>query len=101
MTRPNASDEGTMRDDGNEPPLTSTDRLPEGHWLELVELNLKALPDRTHPCVANERHVVPPTVPQCLERCEIRIMRHGVGHVKSNVPECTLFGTRRWGLASG
>src|SRR5688500_5118253 len=34
MTRPNAADEGTMRDDGNEPPLTSTDRLPEGHWLE-------------------------------------------------------------------
>src|SRR5688500_8639913 len=38
MTRPNASDEGTMRDDGNEPPLTSTDRLPEGHWLD-VQLN--------------------------------------------------------------
>src|SRR5687768_10058162 len=36
MTRPNASDEGTMRDDGNEPPLTSTDRLPEGHWLDTL-----------------------------------------------------------------
>src|SRR5687767_9364653 len=34
MTRPNASDEGTMRDDGNERPLTATYRLPEVHLLD-------------------------------------------------------------------
>jgi predicted component of type VI protein secretion system len=50
--------------------------------LELVELHVEVLPDRTHPRVAHERHSVSPTVFSCLKRYENRIMRHEVRHVK-------------------
>ncbi len=55
--------------------------------LQLIELDIEALPNRADPCIANKATLFLPHVSLFHERCETRIMRHELRHVKRSVSQ--------------